>query len=150
MPDVGDDGRHAEPFERPLQRDPRPTGCTGTCPGVATDRSAPHLRADRRASTGGHVNRRAVPRVDRAVPDPNVVVIGDSLLDHEWRGTADRLCPDSAGPVIEISSMRMSAGGAALAAVAAASTGARTTLVTAIGNDEAGGQVRNLLHDAGI
>src|SRR3954454_8088728 len=82
--------------------------------------------------------------------NPTVVVLGDSLLDHEWHGTADRLCPDSAGPVIDLSSTRTRAGGAALAALAAAGTGARTFFVTALGDDEAGHDVRNRLLEANV
>jgi len=67
-----------------------------------------------------------------------VVVLGDSLLDRDWHGSATRLCPDSAGPVIDLAMMRSRAGGAALAACAVAQGGADVTIVTALSADSGG------------
>src|SRR5947199_10279506 len=87
--------------------------------GGTTDRRSPDLRSDRQPrSRERHVTR--------------VVVLGDSLLDRDWHGSATRLCPDSAGPVIDLAVMRSRAGGAALAATAVAKCGADVTFVTSL------------------
>lgn len=79
-----------------------------------------------------------------------LVVVGDSLLDRDLDGRAERLCPDAPVPVVTdvVSSRRP--GGAALAAVMAASDGRNVTLITALGDDDAGGDVADLVARAGI
>jgi D-beta-D-heptose 7-phosphate kinase / D-beta-D-heptose 1-phosphate adenosyltransferase len=57
-------------------------------------------------------------------------VVGDALLDVDWNGTVDRVCRDAPAPVLETPVERARPGGAALAAVLAAASGARVTLVT--------------------
>ncbi|HZX56678.1 MAG TPA: PfkB family carbohydrate kinase, partial [Ilumatobacteraceae bacterium] len=79
-----------------------------------------------------------------------VVVLGDSLLDRDWHGSATRLCPDSAGPVIDLAMMRSRAGGAALAATAVAQGGVDVTFVTALSSDPCGREIREHLADAGV
>ena len=66
-----------------------------------------------------------------------IVVIGDTLLDREWTGEASRLCPDSAGPVVDLVDEAARPGGAGLTAAAAAAQRCDATLVTALGRDDA-------------
>ena len=79
-----------------------------------------------------------------------LTVVGDSLLDRDVLGTADRLSPDAPVPVLERSAERSRPGGAALAAALAARNGLATTLVTAIADDEAGEELRRLLAAEGV
>ena len=79
-----------------------------------------------------------------------VTVVGDCLLDRDWTGTSERLCPDSAGPVVDLRRRVERAGGAALAAVAAARAGVNVRLVGAVGSDEAGQSLRSLLDECGV
>src|SRR5437868_1688209 len=79
-----------------------------------------------------------------------VTVVGDCLLDRDWTGTSERLCPDSAGPVIDLRRRIERAGGAALAAVAAARAGGDVRLVGAIGTDEGGASLRSILDQCGV
>jgi D-beta-D-heptose 7-phosphate kinase/D-beta-D-heptose 1-phosphate adenosyltransferase len=71
-----------------------------------------------------------------------VVVLGDSLLDRDVTGSVERLCPDAPVPVVDVTSVAQRPGGAALAALLLAGTGAEVCLATGIGTDEAGLRLR--------
>ena len=75
----------------------------------------------------------------------HVVVVGDALLDVDLVGTASRLTPDAPVPVVEDVDRRERPGGAALAAVIAAQSGADVTLVTPLGDDDGARRLRALL-----
>jgi D-beta-D-heptose 7-phosphate kinase/D-beta-D-heptose 1-phosphate adenosyltransferase len=79
-----------------------------------------------------------------------VVVIGDSLLDRDVHGSADRLSPDGPVPVVDVADERSRPGGAGLAAMLAAADGREVTLVTALGRDQAGEELASLLSTAGV
>ncbi|MEV7009456.1 PfkB family carbohydrate kinase [Streptosporangium sp. NPDC051022] len=66
-----------------------------------------------------------------------IVVVGDTLLDVDVEGEAERLCPDAPVPVVASGREHRRPGGAGLAAVLAAQAGAEVVLVTAVGDDEA-------------
>jgi rfaE bifunctional protein nucleotidyltransferase chain/domain/rfaE bifunctional protein kinase chain/domain len=74
-----------------------------------------------------------------------IVVVGDSLLDMDIEGDADRLCPDAPVPVVRGAAERRRPGGAGLAALLAARSGAEVVLITALGEDTAGRCLRGLL-----
>ncbi|MBE2320054.1 D-glycero-beta-D-manno-heptose 1-phosphate adenylyltransferase [Solirubrobacter sp. CPCC 204708] len=74
-----------------------------------------------------------------------LIVIGDALLDRDLHGRAERLAPDAPVPVVDAIEPSARAGGAALAAMLAARTGVEVTLVTALGRDAAGEELRSLL-----
>ena len=67
-----------------------------------------------------------------------LVVVGDALLDRDVDGLVLRLSPDAPVPVVEDPVVHSRPGGAALAAVLAASDGCDVTLVTALADDPAG------------
>lgn len=79
-----------------------------------------------------------------------LVVVGDALLDRDVAGTVTRICPDAPVPVFDESASTSRPGGAALAAALAAGDGADVTLVTSLGDDPAGDELRSLLADAGV
>ncbi|MFP5363188.1 MAG: D-glycero-beta-D-manno-heptose 1-phosphate adenylyltransferase [Thermoleophilia bacterium] len=79
-----------------------------------------------------------------------VVVIGDALLDRDVEGSVDRLAPDAPVPVVEQREVCVRPGGAGLAAVLAARAGRDVTLVTALGGDDAGGELRDALESCGV
>lgn len=79
-----------------------------------------------------------------------IVVVGDALLDRDLDGRADRLAPDAPVPVIEELRERARPGGAGLAALLAARTGARVEIVTALADDQAGRLLRDLLERARV
>jgi D-beta-D-heptose 7-phosphate kinase/D-beta-D-heptose 1-phosphate adenosyltransferase len=74
-----------------------------------------------------------------------VVVVGDALLDVDLVGTASRLTPDAPVPVVEDVETRERPGGAALAAVIAAQSGADVVLVTPLADDAGAARLRALL-----
>jgi D-beta-D-heptose 7-phosphate kinase / D-beta-D-heptose 1-phosphate adenosyltransferase len=77
-------------------------------------------------------------------------VVGDALLDRDLDGRAERLAPDAPVPVVDAIVGRGRAGGAGLAATLAARAGLDVTLVCALGEDEAGAELRALLGEAGV
>jgi rfaE bifunctional protein nucleotidyltransferase chain/domain len=79
-----------------------------------------------------------------------LVVVGDALLDRDLDGPATRLAPDAPVPVVDTPVDRPRPGGAALAASLAAAGGRPVVLVTALGKDRAGTEVRRLLEEAGV
>jgi rfaE bifunctional protein nucleotidyltransferase chain/domain len=79
-----------------------------------------------------------------------VTVLGDTLLDVDWTGPVERVCPDAPAPVVDQRDERARPGGAGLAALFAAAHGADVTLVTALGADAEGDLVRSLLDTAGV
>jgi D-beta-D-heptose 7-phosphate kinase / D-beta-D-heptose 1-phosphate adenosyltransferase len=74
-----------------------------------------------------------------------VVVVGDMLLDVDVEGDAERLCPDAPVPVVVGSHEHRRPGGAGLAALLAAESGAEVVLVTAVGDDLPGRHLLGLL-----
>jgi D-beta-D-heptose 7-phosphate kinase/D-beta-D-heptose 1-phosphate adenosyltransferase len=79
-----------------------------------------------------------------------LVVLGDSLLDRDLDGTAERLCPDAPVPVVDDPVERKRPGGAALAATLARLDATEVVLVTALAADAAGEELRHLLQHAGV
>ncbi|WP_449065929.1 PfkB family carbohydrate kinase, partial [Planomonospora algeriensis] len=77
-------------------------------------------------------------------PGP-LVVVGDTLLDVDVEGEAERLCPDAPVPVVAAGRRDRRPGGAGLAALLAARAGAEVVLVTALGDDEPGRWLREAL-----
>jgi rfaE bifunctional protein nucleotidyltransferase chain/domain len=87
--------------------------------------------------------------VTRATGRP-LVVVGDALLDRDLDGRAERLCPDAPVPVVDDVVERTRPGGAALAATLLALDGRDVLLVTALGRDAAGTELRALLERVGV
>ena len=77
-----------------------------------------------------------------------IVVVGDVMLDVDLSGEATRLSPDAPVPVVDVSAVRRRAGGAGLVARMLAGDGCPVTLVTVLGDDDAGRQLRG--HLAGV
>ena len=76
---------------------------------------------------------------------PNIVVIGDVVLDREFTGQVDRISPDAPVPVLDVTAVRQTPGGAGLTAVLAATGGARVTVAAPIGDDPAAAVLQELL-----
>ncbi|MFE9233735.1 PfkB family carbohydrate kinase [Cellulosimicrobium funkei] len=95
--------------------------------GSADDRPAPAPAPTSSAATG-----------------PQVVVVGDVLLDRDVDGQVTRFSPDGPVPVVDTLGVRRSPGGAGLTALLAAD-GASVRLVAPFGDDDAGSELRALL-----
>ena len=74
-----------------------------------------------------------------------LIVVGDALLDCDVDGQVSRLCPDAPAPVLEDAVPTWRPGGAALAALLAATEEIPVILVAPLGDDEASATVRALL-----
>ncbi|MBW3652124.1 MAG: D-glycero-beta-D-manno-heptose 1-phosphate adenylyltransferase [Actinobacteria bacterium] len=79
-----------------------------------------------------------------------MVVVGDALLDRDVEGSVERLAPDAPVPVVEEREVCVRPGGAGLAALLAARGGRDVTLVTALGDDRAGVELRAALESGGV
>ncbi|GGH45530.1 PfkB family carbohydrate kinase [Microbacterium album] len=77
-----------------------------------------------------------------------IAVVGDTLLDVDMTGSADRLSPDAPVPVVSVEGSVARAGGAGLVATLLARDGAAVRLVTALGEDRRAGELRALLEGA--
>jgi rfaE bifunctional protein nucleotidyltransferase chain/domain len=71
-----------------------------------------------------------------------IAVVGDTLLDIDLVGSADRLSPDAPVPVVSVQRTIERAGGAGLVATFLARSGVDVTLVTALADDGRADDVR--------
>jgi rfaE bifunctional protein kinase chain/domain len=79
-----------------------------------------------------------------------VLVIGDVMLDRYWFGDASRISPEAPVPVVLFKSERESAGGAANVARNCAALGAKTRLVSVVGDDREGRALQKILENDGV
>jgi D-beta-D-heptose 7-phosphate kinase/D-beta-D-heptose 1-phosphate adenosyltransferase len=64
-----------------------------------------------------------------------VLIVGDIMLDQYWWGSVERISPEAPVPVVKLSEITLSAGGAANVAANVAGLGATPLLVGVVGND---------------
>lgn len=78
-----------------------------------------------------------------------VLVVGDVMLDRYWHGDVSRISPEAPVPVVHIRREESRLGGAANVALNIKTLGARVTLLSMVGQDEAAQNLRSLLakHD---
>jgi rfaE bifunctional protein kinase chain/domain len=74
-----------------------------------------------------------------------VLVVGDVMLDRYWFGDVERISPEAPVPVLKVSRVEERPGGAANVARNIAALGARCTLLSVVGDDEAGACLERLL-----
>ena len=79
-----------------------------------------------------------------------VLVTGAAMLDRYWFGDAERISPEAPVPVVRITRTEARLGGAANVARNIASIGARSTLLSVVGDDEPGHRIEALLKSASI
>tara|TARA_R110002110_G_scaffold415044_2_gene647669 strand:+ start:12080 stop:13564 length:1485 start_codon:yes stop_codon:yes gene_type:complete len=75
----------------------------------------------------------------------HVIVVGDAMLDRYWHGDTSRISPEAPVPVIKVDQTEERVGGAANVAVNVSALAARTTLISAIGQDAFGERLQFLL-----
>ena len=80
----------------------------------------------------------------------HILVVGDVMLDRYWFGEVDRISPEAPVPVVRIAREESRPGGAANVARNAASLGSHVSLLSVIGDDEAGRKLEGLLVDNNI
>src|SRR4249920_1813812 len=74
-----------------------------------------------------------------------VLVVGDVMLDRYWFGEVGRISPEAPVPVVRVTRHEERPGGAANVARNAAALGAKATLLSVTGADEAGATLERLL-----
>lgn len=89
-------------------------------------------------------------RLAGRLPGRRVAVLGDLMLDRYLWGTASRLSPEAAVPVVDFAEQSECPGGAGNVAANIAALGAHVSAFGAIGADEAGSALRASLRAAGV
>ena len=79
-----------------------------------------------------------------------VLVVGDVMLDRYWFGEVNRISPEAPVPVVKIDRVEERPGGAANVARNIAALGAKASLLSVVGRDEAGRRLRQLLRSEHI
>src|SRR5882762_2419788 len=75
----------------------------------------------------------------------HVLVVGDVMLDRYWFGEVERISPEAPVPVVKIARNEERPGGAGNVARNAAALGTQVTLISVVGDDEAGRTLERLL-----
>ncbi|MHB9118932.1 MAG: D-glycero-beta-D-manno-heptose-7-phosphate kinase [Burkholderiales bacterium] len=76
-----------------------------------------------------------------------VLIVGDVMLDRYWFGEVGRISPEAPVPVVHVSRTEERPGGAANVARNAAALGAKVSLLSVVGEDEAGRSLEKLMQD---
>jgi rfaE bifunctional protein kinase chain/domain len=87
------------------------------------------------------------------IPDTScarVLVVGDVMLDRYWFGEVSRISPEAPVPVVKVERTEERPGGAANVARNCAALGARTSLLSVVGADEAGKALARLMDAEGV
>ncbi|MDE3213882.1 MAG: carbohydrate kinase, partial [Bacteroidota bacterium] len=79
-----------------------------------------------------------------------VAVIGDLMLDTYWWGQVERISPEAPVPVVAVTRREKRIGGAGNVALNAQALGASVAVLTILGDDEDGRQLRELLQENSI
>ncbi|WP_371322498.1 D-glycero-beta-D-manno-heptose-7-phosphate kinase [Dechloromonas sp. ZY10] len=79
-----------------------------------------------------------------------LLVVGDVMLDRYWFGDVSRISPEAPVPVVKVEREENRLGGAANVARNAAALGARTALLSVVGDDDAGRTLQRLLDEGQI
>ena len=85
-----------------------------------------------------------------ALPNFNnakILVVGDVMLDRYWFGDVERISPEAPVPVLKVVRVDERPGGAANVARNIAALGAQATLLSVVGDDEAGACLERLLNE---
>src|SRR6201997_3273185 len=92
-------------------------------------------------------------RLKRLIPrlrGKRIGVLGDMMLDRYLWGTASRLSPEAAVPVVDFVEQNECLGGAGNVAANLAALDAKVEMFGALGNDEAGRALQRCLREAKV
>ena len=79
-----------------------------------------------------------------------MLVVGDVMLDRYWYGNVERISPEAPVPVVRITREEERQGGAANVAYNVVSLGAKASLLSVVGDDEASRKLEALVAATGI
>lgn len=80
----------------------------------------------------------------------NILVLGDVMLDSYYIGATERISPEAPVPIVKVDAIEQRPGGAANVALNAAALGAKVTLLSIVGDDEASRVLEKELRAAGV
>lgn len=80
----------------------------------------------------------------------DVLVVGDAMLDRYWFGNVERISPEAPVPVVQLRDTEVRLGGAGNVACNITALGGRATLLSIVGEDEAGAQLTHLAQQSNI
>ncbi len=86
----------------------------------------------------------------RALAGVKVLVVGDVMLDRYWFGDVSRISPEAPVPVVKVTHSEERLGGAANVARNIVALGAKATLLSVVGLDEAGQALKRKLAEEPI
>ncbi len=81
--------------------------------------------------------------------DIRTLVVGDVMLDRYWFGKVDRISPEAPVPVLAVKGEEVRAGGAANVAHNLLALGAKGHLLSVVGDDDAGREIKAILDGYG-
>ena len=79
-----------------------------------------------------------------------VLVVGDAMLDRYWYGAVERISPEAPVPVVRVTRTEERIGAAANVAYNIVTLGARASLLSVVGEDEASHRLEALVAKTGI
>ncbi len=79
-----------------------------------------------------------------------VAVIGDVMLDTYWWGQVDRISPEAPVPIVSLQKKEKRIGGAGNVALNALELGAHIAVISILGIDEDGNEIKEMLQEKGI
>jgi len=79
-----------------------------------------------------------------------MLVVGDVMLDRYWFGEVSRISPEAPVPIVRVAREEVRPGGAANVARNCVALGARTRLLSVVGDDAEGRLLRRIAEEAGI
>jgi D-glycero-beta-D-manno-heptose-7-phosphate kinase len=82
--------------------------------------------------------------------DRRLLVVGDLILDRYIHGEADRISPEAPVPVVRVTREHAVPGGSSNVALNIRALGGQAVLGGVLGDDDAGAQLRDLLHARGL
>ncbi len=79
-----------------------------------------------------------------------IAVVGDVMLDTYWWGSVDRISPEGPVPVVAVTKKEQRMGGAANVALNIRALDANVAVISVLGNDDEGKQLKNILQEKNI
>jgi rfaE bifunctional protein kinase chain/domain len=89
-------------------------------------------------------------KILKQFPHQTIAVVGDVMLDHFLWGKVSRISPEAPVPVVEVTREDYFPGGAANVARNLRALGAAVNIMGVLGDDTAGGSLRNVLEAQGV
>jgi len=90
------------------------------------------------------ISAKALSRFFTSIPDMNVLIVGDIILDHYLYGQVSRISPEAPVPILLGEHEEFRLGGAGNVFLNLLALGANATLTGVTGNDEAGQKIRQI------